>query len=98
MIDISQELHDLYLRLKWEDNAMDDATFKRLQDEEAALRIKYVDLDQFLRQHNCDIDSYRDGPLMEAQLAIMEAYMKILNSRIHIQAKLRRGRDNEQRR
>lgn len=98
MIDISQELHDLYLRLKWEDNAMDDATFKRLQDEEATLETKYAALAQFLEQHNRDIDSYRDGPLMEAQLAIMEAYMKILNSRIYIQAKLRGRRDYEQRR
>lgn len=95
MIDISQELHDLYLRLKWEDNAMDDETFKRLQTEETALETKYADLSNFLNQHSRDIDSYRDGPLMEAQLAIMEAYMKILNSRIYIQAKLRRRKNNE---
>lgn len=87
MLDISQELHDLYLRLQWEDNAMDDDTFKRLQDEERELEKKYAALDEFLTRNSSE--KYRDGPLLEAQLVVMEAYIKILNSRIYIQAKLR---------
>ena len=57
---------------------------KRLKEEQLALFIKIIKLEQFIAESNCFDVSKEQLELLKEQLPAMRKYNKILEKRIHI--------------